>query len=137
MKQRTKTVTAGVLVASITIAGVALANPLRDAIINGFAAEAGVSSFSAEAGREMFLANIAGGKPETPSCTSCHTDDLTQAGKTRVGKLIEPMAVSVNPERFTDAETVAKWFRRNCKSVVGRECTPLEKGNFLAYFLSL
>lgn len=137
MKQKTKNVTAGILVASIAIAGVAIANPLRDAIINGFAAEAGVSSFSAEAGREMFLSNIASGKPETPSCTSCHTDNIKQFGQTRVGKQIEPMAVSVNPDRFTDPETVAKWFRRNCNSVVGRECTPLEKGNFLAYFLSL
>ena len=118
------------------MAGIAIANPLRDASISGFAPEAGVSRFSAEAGREMFLANIAGGKLETPSCTSCHTNDLTQMGQTRAGKPIDPMAVSVNPERFADAETAANWFRRNCISVVGRECTPLEKGNFPAYFSS-
>lgn len=137
MKQRTKAITAGVLVASVAMTGIALANPLRDAIISRFATNAGVSSFSAEAGREMFLANIGGGKPLTPSCTSCHTDTLIQQGRTRIGKPIAPMAVSVSPERFMDPEKVEKWFRRNCNSVLGRECSALEKGNFLAYFSSL
>lgn len=117
-------------------AAVVAANPVRDSLIAGYAAQAGVSSFSAEAGRALFLSQNTGGKPATPSCSTCHTTDPTAAGRTRVGKPIEPMAVSRNPDRFTDAEKVEKWFRRNCNSVLGRECTAEEKGNFLTFMIS-
>jgi len=43
------------------------------------------------------------------------------------------MAVSVNPERYQTLKKVEKWFRRNCKSVLGRECTVTEKGDFLTF----
>ncbi len=122
--------------ASVLFAAAVVANPARDAIVAGFAAEAGVSTFSADAGRTMFLGQFTGGKEATPSCTTCHTNNPTAAGRTRVGKPILPMAVSANPERFTDPEKVAKWFRRNCTSVLGRECTAEEKGNFLAFMIS-
>ncbi len=122
--------------AAALFAAVVVANPVRDALIAGYAAEAGVSSFSADAGRALFLSQNTGGKEATPSCTSCHTDNPQAAGRTRVGKPIEPMAVSRNPERFTDAEKVEKWFRRNCNSVLGRECTAEEKGNFLTFMIS-
>jgi hypothetical protein len=46
------------------------------------------------------------------------------------------MALSKTPDRYTDPKKVAKWFRRNCKSVLGRECTPLEKGDFLAFMMN-
>jgi hypothetical protein len=78
-----------------------------------------------------------GGKAATPSCSTCHTSDPRNVGHTRVGKPIQPMAVSRNPNRFTDAAKVEKWFRRNCKSVLGRECTPTEKGNYITYMMSL
>ena len=53
-----------------------------------------------------------------------------------VRRPIEPMAVSVTPDRYTDPKKVAKWFRRNCKSVLGRECATLEKGDFLTFMIS-
>ena len=118
------------------VAAVVAANTQRDSIVAGYAAQAGVSSFSAEAGRQLFLSQNTGGKAATPSCSTCHTTDPTAAGRTRVGKPIEPMAVSRTPNRFTDAEKVEKWFRRNCNSVLGRECTPEEKGNFLTFMIS-
>ena len=46
------------------------------------------------------------------------------------------MAVSVTPDRFTDLAKVEKWFRRNCNTVLGRECTPAEKGDFIAFMTS-
>jgi hypothetical protein len=52
------------------------------------------------------------------------------------GKSIEPVAVSVSPARYTDPAKVEKWFRRNCTEVLGRECTPLEKGDWLTYVIS-
>ena len=64
-----------------------------------------------------------------------HTDPHN-AGQTTVGQAIKPMAVSVTPDRFTDMAKTEKWFRRNCKTVLGRECTPVEKGDFIAFMTS-
>jgi hypothetical protein len=52
-------------------------------------------------------------------------------------KPIAPMAPAFNAERFTDAVKSEKWFRRNCKDVLKRECTDAEKADVLAYLLSL
>ncbi len=92
--------------------------------------------FSAERGRAFFLANRKTGKPATPSCSSCHTKNPLNAGRTRAGKVIAPMALSATPTRFSELKKVEKWFRRNCKSVLGRPCTPLEKGDFLTFMMS-
>jgi hypothetical protein len=68
------------------------------------------------------------------SCASCHTKDLTAAGKhVKTGKVIKPMAPSSNTERFTDSKKVEKWFRRNCLWTMDRECTVQEKANILVY----
>ncbi|NOT70563.1 MAG: DUF1924 domain-containing protein [Hyphomicrobium sp.] len=116
-------------------------NAAQKIIFDQFAAQAksgdpAFKGFSAERGRDFFLGQHTGGKPDTASCTSCHTKDLTKPGQTRAGKAIEPMAASVNPKRFTDAAEVEKWFRRNCGDVLGRECTLTEKGDVLAFLLS-
>lgn len=89
------------------------------------------------AGKAFFLGTHTGGKPDTPSCTTCHTNDPRAIGKTRAGKAIDPMAVSANPDRFTDPAKVDKWFLRNCNSVVGRECTATEKADITAYLKSM
>lgn len=119
----------------------AMADPGRDAILAALAsmakqAEPGFAGFSAARGEAFWTATHPGGKPDTPSCTTCHTNDPTKAGQTRAGKAIEPMAVSVNPKRFTDAEAVTKWFTRNCNSVLGRACTATEQGDVLTYLSS-
>jgi cytochrome c peroxidase len=116
----------------------AAADPARDAILATLAEEAkkadpAFGGFSAELGQAFFAAKHTGGKPDTPSCTSCHSQDPTAAGETRAGKRIEPMAVSKNPSRFTKVDEVNKWFGRNCNSVLGRECTAVEKGDFITY----
>jgi mono/diheme cytochrome c family protein len=98
------------------------------------AANPGFSGFSAARGQQFFT-NRHG---NDWSCASCHTVNPMQSGKHDVtGKVIRPMAPAANPERFTDAAKSAKWFRRNCKDVVGRECTALEKGDILAWLISL
>ncbi len=130
------------LIALLGTHALAQADPARDAILAGFAAEAKAddatfSAFSAERGKRLFLDQHAGGKPKTPACTSCHSKDPRANGKTRAGKLIKPMAVAKNPIRFTKAKKVAKWFRRNCKSVLGRECRAVEKGDFITYMQTL
>ncbi|MEI7514761.1 MAG: DUF1924 domain-containing protein [Betaproteobacteria bacterium] len=72
------------------------------------------------------------------ACASCHTAQPTADGKhASTGKAIRPMAPAVNPERFSDAAKTEKWFRRNCNDVVGRECSPAEKADVLAWLLTL
>jgi hypothetical protein len=100
------------------------------------ASDPGFSGFSAERGEHLFRTNFSTGKPDTPSCTTCHTTDARKAGQTRAGKDIEPMAASANPNRYSDQAKAEKWFGRNCNNVLGRECTPLEKGDFITFMLS-
>lgn len=77
------------------------------------------------------------GATEPRSCVTCHTADLTKTGKHETtGKPIEPMAVSVNPERLTSPAKIEKWLGRNCRWTLGRDCTPEEKADFLSYIKS-
>jgi len=105
-------------------------------ILKSYEAEAGAAG-SVARGQDLFMSQHTGGKPDTPSCTTCHTSNLKASGQTRVGKTIGPMAVSANPESLTDAAFAAKWLRRNCKSVLGRECDAQEKADIIAYLMSL
>ncbi len=85
--------------------------------------------FSAEAGSATWFKDANG-----RSCTSCHTDSVHAQGRhERTGKVIEPMAPSVNPERLTKRKKINKWFLRNCKWTFGRECTAQEKGDILVW----
>jgi len=124
--------------AVLTATAAAAVDRGRDAILAAFAVEAkkadpSFAGFSAQRGQTFFAANHTGGKLDTPSCTTCHTKDPTREGQTRAGKSIAPMAISVTPDRFTDPEKVAKWFARNCNSVLGRDCTAVEKGDFITF----
>ena len=118
----------------------ALAASPRDDILAQYAAAAksgspAFSGFSAKRGEALHLGKFTGGKPDTPSCTTCHGDSPRSAGRTPAGKSIDAVAVSVSPTRYTDPAKVEKWFRRNCTEVLGRECTPLEKGDWLTYVI--
>ncbi len=94
---------------------------------------AAFSGFDASRGEQFFKSRHGG----EWSCSSCHTDDPTATGKHAVTqKAIEPLAPSANPARFTTPAKVEKWFKRNCKDVLKRECTAQEKGDVLTYLLS-
>ena len=72
------------------------------------------------------------------SCASCHGDPPLAAGKHQsTGKAIDPLAPATNAAAFTDAARVDKWFRRNCKDVLARECDAREKADVLAWLLEL
>lgn len=92
-----------------------------------------VTALSASRGVTLFRSKHPGRNGQTISCTSCHTDNPTQAGHTRIGKPIEPLAPAANSQRFTDTAKVEKWFRRNCMDVLKRECSAQEKGDFIAW----
>jgi hypothetical protein len=131
-------IAAAALIAA-TSAGLAAGN--HDAVLAALteaakSADPGFKGFSADAGQAFFMATHTGGKPDTPSCTTCHTNTVADGGKTRAGKPIDPMAVSANPNRFTDMAQVEKWFGRNCNSVLGRDCTPQEKGDVATWLIS-
>jgi len=67
-------------------------------------------------------------------CTTCHGQSPDQPGKhVRTGKVIKPMAVRVNPDRFSDKRKAAKWFKRNCRWTIGRECTAQEQADIAEY----
>jgi len=72
------------------------------------------------------------------SCASCHTENPAAPGKhAKTGKVIQPLAPSANAERFTNPKKVAKWFKRNCNDVLDHACTLQEKGDVLAYLLTV
>ena len=50
---------------------------------------------------------------------------------------IQPLALAFNAERFSDVAKTEKWFRCNCNDVLGRECTPGEKADVLAWLMTL
>lgn len=93
------------------------------------------SGFQASAPRGAdFYARKFGVSEKLASCAACHTDKPAQAGEHIVTrKSIKPLAPSANAERFTDPAKVEKWFKRNCKEVVGRECSAGEKADFIAF----
>lgn len=94
-------------------------------------------SFSIAEGEKMFRAERVNSKNEKISCMTCHTSNPKAEGLTRANKVIDPLAPIANKERFTDMEKVEKWFKRNCKDVLDRECTVLEKGNFTKFMMSI
>lgn len=72
------------------------------------------------------------------SCASCHQPLPTQAGKhAGTGKEIAALAPAFNPRRFSEPAKVEKWFRRNCKDVLARECSAGEKADVLAWLMTL
>ncbi len=115
------------------------ADARRDAIVADYAAQAraidpAFTGFSAGRGEALFRNNWNGGDARTPSCTACHTGDPRQPGRNaKTGRPVGPVAVSVDPARFTDKAEVEKHFLRDCKSVLGRECTALEKGDYVTF----
>ncbi len=89
----------------------------------------GATTFSAQRGQKLWESDNNG-----RSCTTCHTSSVKNKGKhKKTGKLIEPMAPSVNPKRFTNKRKVKKWLLRNCKWTLKRECSAQEKGDILMW----
>lgn len=124
-------ITASIILAVTTSAE---AGP-RENIIAAFTAQ-GAGAPNPANGEKMFNTNYATGKPDTPGCTTCHGKDPRRGGETRTGKPIDPMAVSITPDRYTDPEKVDKWFLRNCQGVIGRECTAQEKVDFISFMMT-
>lgn len=127
----------------VVLAGLCVALPLS-------AAEAGINdilrhynsngapAFDAARGQRLWNQKNIGDDGTQRDCSVCHGTDLTRPGKHRKsGKPIDPMAPSVNKDRYTDLDKIEKWLKRNCKWTFGRECTDQEKGDLLIYLSRL
>jgi hypothetical protein len=112
----------------------AAANPIQDSYRAAAKQEnAAFVDFSVAAGQKFYHNKVG-----ELACASCHTDSPLSAGKhVKTNKEILPLSPAANPKRFSDAATVEKWFKRNCNDVLKRACTAQEKGDFMAYVLSV
>jgi hypothetical protein len=121
-------------------------------------ADARFAGFSAERGCEVYFREHELETGEVLSCAACHHEDprteryahqdpipcvachrfqaLSSEGMLRIRRQFLPLAPSANPDRFTDPAFVEKWFRINCRMLMQRECTPLEKGDVITWLLT-
>lgn len=121
------------LIATALLAGAPASGATPPALLEGYRADAGTAPFSAQRGRALYEHRGADW-----SCSSCHGADPRRGGRHAVtGKPIQPLAPVANPQRFTDPAKVEKWFRRNCRDVLARECTAREKGDFITWLAGL
>ncbi len=127
----------GLLAILLAGAGAAAAAAMPQEMTAAYAAEAArqAPGFqpSAKRGAEFYARRFAVSE-KMPACTACHTDSPTQPGRHAVtGKAIKPLAPRAEAARFTDPAKAEKWFRRNCSEVLGRECSPAEKADFIQF----
>ena len=101
-------------------------------LLSGYTAQAGQPANAAR-GETFFKASHG----QEWQCTSCHGKSPMTGGRhASTDKAIDPLAPAANAKRFTDSAKAEKWFRRNCKDVLARECSPAEKADVLAYLIS-
>ncbi len=102
-------------------------------LLAGYTAQAGQPA-NASKGEAFFKASHG----QEWQCSSCHGKLPVSGGRHAItDKSIEPLAPAFNAKRFTDSAKVEKWFRRNCKDVLTRECSAAEKADVLAWLMTL
>lgn len=93
--------------------------------------------FTAEAGRKFYLLRRTWQSGDF-TCSGCHTEDPRKEGRHIQTKApLKPLAPSANPERFIDAQKVEANFTAHCMDLHERDCRAYEKGNFIAYLMSV
>jgi hypothetical protein len=114
------------------------ASPAVDNMLESYRQQ-GITQFSSKTGQQLWNQAFTSSEDgQLRRCTSCHTDDPRRAGKhAKTGKAIEPLAPSINAKRLSSEKEMRKWFSRNCKWTLGRECTAQEQGDVLMYLKDL
>ena len=109
-------------------------NNSMDTLMKSYQAQ-GAKMGNAQKGEKFWNKAFTGKAPFVErSCTSCHTANLKNAGKhVRTNKVLKPMAPSANDASLTKTKKIEKWFKRNCKWTVGRECSVQEKADILTF----
>jgi len=93
--------------------------------------------FSPDAGRAFYIREMTI-RGKQVSCSSCHTDNPANVGKHKdTKKKIDALAPTANPKRFTSVDKVEKNFAKHCQDIIGLDCTVQEKGDFIAYLLTV
>ena len=122
-------------------------------------ADRGFTGFSAERGRAFYFRTHKLDDGSELSCASCHhadprketvahrgqfpcrachiTLDKPANRRSAIKRQIPPLAPSANPDRFTREGNVEAWFDWNCKLLLKRECTPVEKGDVITWLLTI
>lgn len=120
------------ILSGLLVAGAVRANTVDD-LLSEYRSQ-GAGSFDASAGKALWLKEFPSKDGSKRACSSCHTPDPRNQGRHKVtGKAIDPLAQSANAKRLTERGQVEKWFKRNCKWTLGRECTAQEKGDLLSF----
>lgn len=156
------TVAAAVVFAMVS-AGASAQSPTH--LLARYAAQARVENptfegFSAERGRAFYFApRVIIGLGEA-NCASCHLDDPTQSIRAHRAKVLcrachviddsehpDPanakkrhlgaFSPAANPERFRDFDRVERHFEVNCRMVLQRACTAIEKGDLITWLIGL
>lgn len=98
---------------------------------------------SAEEGKKFFNREVIQFKGDLNNsgkaiaCASCHTANPANVGEHIVtGKTIKPLSPHTNNKRFQSMQKVEENFTKHCNEVVGSDCTPQEKANYIAYLLT-
>jgi len=97
------------------------------------------STLSAKAGRAFYTKKVVDRfNSKDVSCSSCHTDNPASEGKHKeTGKPIQPLAPSVNPERFSDASKTERNFSKHCRDLYKKDCSDQDKGDYVTYLLTV
>jgi len=126
-----------VFILLLLFAGQAVAASAIDTAYKDYAGAEGLT-FDIERGKKLWDKAGITKDNKVRKCSTCHGDDLSKMGKhAKTGKVIKPLAPSANKKRFTKLKKINKWFKRNCKWTLGRECTGQEKGDLLMYLSQL
>ena len=122
-------------------------------------ADPAFKGFSAERGRAFYFRRHRIDDGSELSCASCHHADprmetiahkgqfpcrachitlhKPSEGRSAIKRQIPPLAPSANPDRFTREWNVEAWFGWNCKLLLKRECTAVEKGDLITWLLTI
>jgi hypothetical protein len=122
-------------------------------------ADANFKGFSAERGRAFYFGRHKIDNGSELSCASCHHADPRKGTIAHEGQFpcrachitlhgpwdersatkreIPALAPAANPDRFTRESNVESWFGWNCKLLLKRECTPVEKGDLITWLLTI
>lgn len=120
----------------------------------------GFAGFSPERGRAFYFDKHPMRGLGDVSCASCHLDDPRQGFRAHRAPVLcrschvindaehldpahakkremPPFAPVGNPDRLRDFDRAERWFDLNCKLLLKRACTVTEKGDFVAWLVSL
>jgi hypothetical protein len=117
------------------------------------------AGFSADRGRALYMKPHPVDSEGMLSCASCHHADPLKATQAHHDQIpcrachvlfsaqpeshrptrheIPPLAPAGNPNRFSNEWKVEFWFDYNCKLLLRRACTPVEKGDLITWLLTI